>query len=372
MNIRTQALTVVMLMIPASVLGGSYSSKIPDLKTDHTLRSAPTYELDQIAIEESILARASRLTHEEQLREYLGRFPAADAPRRYSDEARVSRLFADPAVQAYYPEIRDEWFIGALRQWGGETLFGSLREYVQCKVMIARNLYLRDIEPSAESVRREYSRIQALRERYRDLGLFTERRVVFAASGERMQNNNEYVFARGPIRRWIENQAGTFSLLRSANGRSRSELTEEIRSSLVNGGSLTFIYDGHGRSDVFEFGGGYSSARLQGALASDTDSALQQARSAILILNACRSHTLARNLLAGLQKRSPRQPLPIVIVPEEFGQDFVKVVYHEPFLRHDLRLAAGNVARLGGLFHQARVNTSVYVPDENNLPVQIA
>ena len=371
MGPRIKTIILAMLLLPTTLVAQRYSSEIRSLPSvDPSLGHREGAGAESAAIEQGILARAAKRSHYDQLKDYLGTFPAANASRRPSDEERVGRLLQDPALEANYRRIPEEWFRGSLSRWGGRALFGTYREYLQCKVMISRNLYLRGLEPTAANVRQEYTRIQDLRRRYRDLGLFSQRRVVFAASGDRLKTSNEFVFASGPIQRRIQDQAATFSFLRSSGARSKAELTAELRRPEA-GEPLTFVYDGHGRNSVLDFGGGYSYNRIAEALLSTgADSAPRSP--AILILSACRSHTLSRKLLTKLKGSAAGHPTPIVVLPEEFGQEFVKGVHQEPFFRHDLRVAARTEAFLGSLFHEARINASVYVPDDDNVAAQIA
>ena len=153
---------------------------------------------------------------------------------------------------------------------------------------------------------------------------------------------------------------------------SRSSGKTILRKSATAVFPVTFIYDGHGRSTVLDFGGGYSFRRISDALIGVAPDHLRR-QPPILILSACKSHTLARKLLTEMKVRDGGPyHLPILITPEEFGQDVVKNIYQESFFRNDLRISAREEVRLSFLFRNARINASVYVPDVGNVAVQIS
>jgi hypothetical protein len=326
-------------------------------------------------VEESLISLTSSLSRDEQLALYLDGAPIPDGAR-LSLEARVRRLLGDPAVAAHFTSIRDEWFRGALTDWSeGAPLFRTARGLVECKVMIARNLYFRGLTPSAASVREEYERIQRLRNRYGEMEIFAERNVVFAASDDRTKGG-EAMFGRPPTVRWLGRRAESMIFLKKGEGNERpAETSARLADSLSTSENLTFVFEGHGRPNDLKFVGGLSPAEVAGPLMErpSRESSLWVSNPwSVVIVNACQAHTYSRALLDLLRRSFPGRQLPVVIVPVEYGDDLVKSVYNDAFFKSELRLSYGSDTHLGALFGAMKTATSVYVPDEDNVLTQIA
>lgn len=329
--------------------------------------------------EDRIFAEASHLTPHEQLALYLGdrRAPEGAHASRLSLKDRVRRLFDDPALAAHFTSIDDAWFRGALTEWPSRAtpLFRTTRELVECKVMVARNLFFRGSKPSAESVREEYERIERLRGRYGELEVFSRRNVVFAASDDRTKSGDA-MFGRPPTVRWLGRKAESMVFLRRGVDAEKAAHTRaRLAENLSTLESLTFVFEGHGRPREMKFIGALSPEEVVDSLVErpSRETSLYVSHPwSVVIVNACQAHTFSRALLDLFRSAHPSRQLPVVIVPVEFGDDLVKSVYNDNFLKRELRLSYGTDTHLGALFAAMAVATSVYVPDEDNVLTQIA
>ena len=316
-------------------------------------------------LEQQVIEQTAALSQEQQLAEYLGEQQSrASSSPRYFEGARVSRLQADPAIRAHFSTIRDSWFEGALTAWRPEMpLFDSMKELVQLKVMIARNLFFRNGSATPASIRAEYGRIQDLRKAYRDLHVFAGREVLYAASGDRQKigGQKEFLFGHAPTQARLRRQADRFTFYRPR----LSDDMKLLEDRLSSAPRLTLVFEGHGRDKALKLGGALSAEDLGKRL-----SERRQNSTPILVLDACQSHTFSRHLMEALGKQGMSSAMPVVITPEEYGQDFIKSVYADRFLSRDLRLGRGRV-QLGNLMDEAWITTSVYVPDPARVPAQI-
>ena len=320
---------------------------------------------DKDQAERRIIEEAAVLSTNRQLAIYLGEAQSRSSEaRRYSEEARVARLAADPALEAHFDAIRDEWFEGSLTEWRPEApLFGDLKELVQLKIMIARNLFFQGLAPNPEAVRAEYLRIQDLRDGFRNLPVFAGRDVIYVASKDRARIGGQldFLFGHSPTQARLRRQAQRFTFYRPSRSGDGKVLSEQ----LVTSAHPTLVFEGHGRDRALKIGGSLSVEDLSRRLSARRSQSL-----AILVLDACQSHTFSRHLLRRLREGRSSAALPVVITPEEYGQDFIKSVYSDRFLSRDLGLGRGAV-RLGRLMEDAWITTSVYVPAPGGHPAQI-
>lgn len=330
-------------------------------------RAAIGVEIDWDLREEQVLGGAARLSVEEQLASYLGPTPAAGG--RYSEKRRVRRLLEDPAIAQNFHQIRDPWFQGSLTEWTGDRLFTSVPAFIHFKVMISRNLYFRGLEVDAANVRREYERIRTVREGLRDLRLFADRQVVYAASNDLIREG-EYLFGRQPVQRRLAKTAAELVFLREGDASGA-----RLERALSPSSPVTLLFEGHGRPLALKFDGKQTpeslADRVAATIAARMSAAGASAAPFILILDSCQSHNFGRRLLEILRQNNPAMPMPIVITPEEYGQDFVKNAYSDRFLIQDLRIPYSSRNHLGALLEGFALVTSIYVPDGNNELTQI-
>ena len=305
-----------------------------------------------------VVERVSQLSARERVELYIGRPRLRDARKMPNLATRVRDFYADPAVRGF-DAMRAEWFAG----FQG-VVFTTPRELVQLQVMVARNLFFQDRPVDAGTVRAEIERIRRVRAELAGLELFAERNVVFAASYDTQRGSGREVFGRGVSRGRVERQAGTFQFLQpDAPGAERRTAMAQLQSSLSSAAPTTFFFEGHGRETALQFAGKLTSAELAELLAANDEQR-------IVISASCQGHGFARRVLDELRRKAPAQRLPVIVVPEEYGQDFVTDAFNDDFKRVELGLATGE-STLGKLMERANIATSVYVPDEQNRPMQI-
>lgn len=318
----------------------------------------PAVAVEPVATD-PVIARLATLSPDEELAVFLGSGAKLDG-RRYTPAARLARLVADPALATVYPRIDDRW----LAVPGTEALRGDTRGTVEIKVMVARNLYFRGREATAQSVRDEALRIVALRRRYQELAMFGDRQVLFAASDDEHRGGG-HVFGRLPTRQRLAQIAGRLDFLRPGES---PDLERRLSETLGSAERLTFLFEGHGRGDALKLDGALGPRQLARLLARRATAAGDA--TPILILDACQSHNFSRTLLAELERLAP-SVRPIIVTPEEYGQDFVKPGHGDPFLDRDLGISYRDRVTFGDLFVEPRTMASVYVPGDDGRPAQI-
>jgi hypothetical protein len=316
----------------------------------------------------------SQLSEKQQLRSYLGEVPNIEEmsrkdQKKVSTERRVRELSADPAIVQNFGQIDDSWFLEiAEAAPATEPLYRDLAELVQLKVMISRNLSFRSLVVTKDNVAGEYSRIIATRRQLGDLSVFGERRTLYLAD-EGYWKPNKPIFGSSKTLAGLLAQ-GTdlrFATDEVAGDADTAELAiSETRETPL----LTLVVGGHGKASSVDLGTGLESDELARAFIARSTTQGREALPAILIAMTCKGHDFAREILDTMHRLDPSARKPIVIVPAEYGQSFLKYP-SEVFLGHDLGLRSKQSSTLGGLFERAHVETSVYATDENNVPMQI-
>lgn len=336
------------------------------------VRDLSTYEQQQLAettradVPREIRERMARMSSEEQLREY---FDAGPTVRGRSRQTRnvysLDRFLSDPALRHHFEGIDVRWLdpASSLDLAGVESPRLLLWSLIELKVMVARNLYLRDHAPTEAAVRHEVREVLDTRRRFADLSLYAGRSVIYAASDDTLDDGRNH-FGRLANRAVMERDAARFHFFRGdeapASGVGFEELFRTER-------DLTFVFEGHGREKALKFDGKLTARRLARLLAERP----AHFPAAVVILDACRAHDFARHLFDELAELPDRGPLPVVVVPEEYGQSVLKDVFGGRFLRQELRAADGAGASVGSALRARSVRLSVYVPDAGDRPMQI-
>ncbi len=289
---------------------------------------------------------------------YLGSQRVEGASAK-SIESRVREFLDDPTLSDL-GLVESEWFAGYAK-----ILFDSPRELVELQVLVCRNLAFQKLRIDRRNVALEIRRIREVRRQLERVQLFQQRDVLFAASHDTLRGSKRPMFGRETTQRQLQRRAGDFVFLQpdapSQRGRQgHSELARALRSA----STTTLYFEGHGRPTAVQFDGKLSAKKLAAMLAE------AGAEMPIVIASSCQSHGFVRAVLAELQRIAPERRLPIMIVPEEFGQDFVTDAFNDSFKTRELGLSEGDDT-LGHLFATANVSTSVYVPDDENRPMQI-
>lgn len=311
----------------------------------------------------------AQMSFEERAELYLGEPRLRGAKPMVRKSARLREFLADDSLGGFR-ELPSSWFL----PFAGE-LFTSPRELVQLQVMVTRNLSFRGLPLDRQQVLREVTRIYETRSELAPTSLFSRREVVFAASHDELparrgrksrgSAKKRDMFGRSTTQRQVERQAGSFSFLQpDAPEQKRMNGHQALAAALDGRRELTFFFEGHGRAEVLQFDGKLSAKKLAHMLA---DAGVENA---IVIASACQAHGFVRLVMEELRRIAPEQRLPIMIVPEEYGQNFVTDAFNDDFKRNELGLATGDDT-LGHLFQNAHVATSVYVPSSDNLPMQV-
>lgn len=348
-------LTLCTLLLMTSV-----AADVPTTETPVTSLSSRTAH--------SLATSIDRMSTAEQLELYLGTVRSgkylSGSSKLRPAASRLRRLERDPAL-ARFAEIEARWIAEAA---GSGTLFETSRELVQAKVMIARNLHFQGVDPSALNVAREVEHILEQRRRFAQTSLFADRDVVFAASADRTRDRRKRnLFGRTVTQSQIERTGGRLTFLQSANGREKAGLRRQLSREVASGSApLTFVFEGHGRPEALKFGGSFGAADIAQMIAERSGNG----EPAILIASACDVHTLMRSVMKQLERLAPDAPRPIFVVPVEYGQQLVRPVFNDRFLSSEVGLAT-QTASLANLVARADLDTSVYVPDANNVVTQV-
>lgn len=310
-----------------------------------------------------LLARLGSMTPEQQLQLYFGSVPEADA-RRYGGKAYdFDRLRNDPAFAHHFPAIQDVWLL----EWAADAeALPFARRWIEVKVMVARNLYFRRLEPTLENVREEVARIRKIRRRYGDLPIFGDRTVVFEASPQAMDDGRR-AFGRSATLRFLADQSHRLILqqgrLRRAK-RGEKSLSDVLRQEP----RVTFVFEGHGNSKALNGRRRLSARRLAAVFAGRP----AHYPPPIVILEACYAHDFARRLASSLRRRGAKV-MPIFIVPDEMGQALIKQVFSAGFLRFDVG-SANDLSKeltLSTVLGSTAPRMTVYFPDSDHVLRQI-
>jgi hypothetical protein len=297
------------------------------------------------AAEDLQLRRLAAMSADDQVLLYL---PSREGMRgqdggAFDPKDQLRRFRRDPGL-ARFAEVELAWVAEA----GGP--FVSAEAMVEARVIVTRALAARRLEPSREHVALVWSELAAERERLSERRLFAGRHVVLAAGKDDLGTGA--TFGKESTVAALHRQApASLAVLRSGQRNAAGELAREIG----RPGELTLLLETHGRPGALEFGG---------ALGADELAAMFAARpadsQAIVIFNTCFGHDFARAFAARLQKRG--LPMPILIVPEEFGQATLIGRQENDFTRGELGLGRADASSFSGLWPGLRRATAVYAP----------
>lgn len=291
------------------------------------------------------LRRLASMSKDEQVLLYL---PSRDGMRgqdggAFDPAGQLRRFRRDPGL-ALFDQVDLAW----ISEIAGP--FVSAEALVEAKVIVTRALAARRLAPRHENVAQVWTELSAERARLAEQRLFSGRHVVFAAgqddrgSGSIFGKENTVAALRGQGPAKLE-------VLRSGERSATAALAKAI----AEAGELTLLLETHGRPDALQFGGALGADELAAMFAA------RPARSqAIVIINACFGHDFARAFAARLQKRG--LPVPILIVPEEFGQATLIGRQENEFTRGELGLGSPDASTLSGLWPGLQRATAVYAP----------
>ncbi|MDA8018593.1 MAG: hypothetical protein MPN21_14225 [Thermoanaerobaculia bacterium] len=315
--------------------------------------------------------QVDRMPIDEQLEEYFGARPATDrrgVVRGGSGAYSLTRLQRDPAIRRHFEAIEASWLLRSNGSVPATEHPGNplARDLVETKVIVARNLFLRGVgEISAGTVTAEMDRLRSNRRRLAATPLFRGRTVVYAASADRLSDGRP-TFGGLADRVAVERDAERFYFFRGDERQSPAGEAASLENLLRSRARLTFVFEGHGRDKALKLDRSLRVGRLASLLASRP----AHLPSPILILDACRAHDFARNLLAELARRGTDAAPPVIIVPDEYGQNLIKDVFGGRFLRRDLE-AGDPASTIGTALQSQSRRLSVYAPDDHDVPMQI-
>lgn len=260
----------------------------------------------------------------------------------FERDGQLRRFRRDPAL-ARYDAVEAAW----VAEVAGPFL--SAAALIEAKVILTRGLAVRGLVPSRENVALVWSELAAERARLAGQALFGGRRVVYAAGKD--ESPDSPTFGKASTLAALRSQGpASLQLLRSGERGGAAALARAIAAA----GELTLVLETHGRPDAVEFGGTLGAEELAEMFA-----ARPAASPAIVIVNACFGHDFARAFAARLQRRG--LPLPILIVPEEFGQATIIGRQENDFTR-ELGIGGREVSTLAGLWLGKHPDTAVYAP----------
>jgi len=298
------------------------------------------------AAQENVLRRLAPLTLLDEVKLYLpsreGMRDTAAGSAAFDRDGQVRRFLRDRSLRSL-GQLENAWIAAAAGP------FASAEALVEAKVLTARNLDRAGLAPSEQNVLRVWRELEAARGTLAGLQLFAGRQVVFAAGQD--GRGEGPTFGKPSTLAAIAAQApASLELLRSGAGASAG-----LARAIAAAGPLTLVLESHGRADAIQFAGKLGAAELAAMFA-----ARRSAEPAIVIVNACFGHDFARAFADQLTRLGVE--LPVLIVPEEFGQATVIGRQESTFTRDELGLGRSEATRLGQLWAGLHRETAVYAP----------
>lgn len=312
--------------------------------------------------------RLDEMPADVQLEKYFGAKKASTrtssvrgASRAYS----LSRMTGDPALRLHFDAIEASWLVQGPSAPPRPVAASATASLVEAKVIVSRNLFLRGGEATQGSVVDELTRLSRARDRLAGTSLFRGRTVIYAASDDRMRDGR-HQFGRLANQSVLRRDADRFYFFRGDEAEGPAGADADLEELLRREERVTFVFEGHGRDDALKLGRALKARRLASILSSRP----AHLPSAIVILDACRSHDFARNVLEEMRRLGSGARLPVMIVPDEYGQSLLKDVFGGEFLRQELAAGADGPT-IGTALQSRSRRLSVYAPDDRGVPMQI-
>lgn len=312
------------------------------LRAEQTSRT-----LDEL--ESRVMARASRMSRDQQAQEILpsrvGMFDQPGGRRAFAPDAQRQRLLRDDAIEGF-EKIDSAWLTAS-----SEAPILSVERLVEARLLVARNLHFAGAPTQAETVFRELAALDHQRAALKDQMVFTGRQVVLVA-GDNDAEEKDCFGKEATRQNLLAKDPSSLLVVRSEDQGSKKRLAKAIAET----SDLTLVFDSHGREDSLKFAGGLKATELAAMLAGR-----KVPGNVIVIVSACFGHDYSRRVLEALRREGA--PLPVFIVPEEFGQVTLTGSQENRFLAADLGLSQRSErTTLGDLFGRAALATSVYAP----------
>lgn len=302
---------------------------------------------------------------------------------------RFDRLKIDPSFPLF-EKVHELGVSGV----GFEKEIQSDRGKIQLEVMIARNMHQQGIDAdnvTQADIQKAEKEIQDMREDYKSIEFFSGRDVEVFADYEVGPHGDQH-FGKDRFVQDVQSQGGDVSRYRPING--SAEKAQELKSNMLDvlgspdKASKTFVFDMHGE----EGGGGlmlnagvYISAQeMFDAYIQRWEGGADTQQEDIFILNACFSHRMIMSdfypMINEYNKTHEIQiPTPIFVFGAEYFQygvlDFDSP-YGSYLYENTLDLKSSENTTIQNIIeneaHQKHSNPSLYVPNPQNIPVQIA
>lgn len=302
---------------------------------------------------------------------------------------RFDRLKTDPSM-LLFEKIHEVGLSGV----GFENEIQSDRGKTQLELMVARNMYQEGITSeniTQEDIQNAEQEILDMRNSYKNIELFAGRGVEIFADYE-INSNGEFVFGKDGLVQKIESQGASVSRYRPLDDSrdSAQELKSDILTSLgsPDSSAKTFVFDMHGEEGgggvLLKKGVSISAQELFDAYIQRWEGGAPSGQKDIFILNACFSHRMIMEdfypLIEEYNRSQKAQiPTPIFIFGSEYFQYGVVDVdspYGSNLYEHTLDLKGDGKTKIKNIIEnessQKETNPSLYVPNEKNIPVQIA
>ncbi len=224
-------------------------------------------------------------------------------------------------LQAFEEMIEDEEILP----------FQSSREKEELMLHMGRNFFFENNkkQPSINDLKDAVLSYFETRHQYKKKPLFQNRDIIFFAGNEKYKN--EFRFAAPQTQNALSRQGKSYTLLRFEDTKTTQNL-DSIQQSIINAPpGTTFLFAGHGsrNESAIILGDGLcltieflTHTFLKRFENLDTADELEDNPDILLFLN-CFNHSTYRKLIAELQKKSQSPlPLPIGIIPSEYGQSY--------------------------------------------------
>ncbi len=330
-------------------------------------------------------------------------------------EADVLEFAKDPAL-ILVSAVKEEWIDWHLAKMvpDEKPSVPSERWKASVRSMIARNLYFQKLDITETTVRAEFKRIMLERKRYGSIPLFKNRNTIFAAHSElisdtsfwlrpifRYMSGGKYTFGKKRTLLELEKQKGSGTLRFSRPEKNKESLLANKKAILDRFRNseppTTFVFAGHGSPEGLYLDQGENIKDLKGDEIRITAKELAEvirerseqyphmtnnaSRKDIIVLLACYNATFIRNVYAELKGATH----PIMLGSAEYNQmGIVKPMseFESDFMEKTLNLGGENawqhekgVTTIDDVFvheFESETNPSLYIPDDQGNPMQIA
>ncbi len=267
--------------------------------------------------------------------------------------------------------------------------------------LIAENLFHKGITQNIDDTIIEecIQDFLQFRHKYEDMTLFEDRNVLLIASNEERleedergedQHTGEFRFGQEKTIKMMKKQADDFDILRPAD-LSMKTAKEELKQKIINAPkNTTFVFAGHGgtwKNGSISFGEYKESKKIDWFIF-DTDEMvdafveryqkhnnISKDNPDIIIFSSCYNNNIYHRFIEILKQKMPNAPLPIGVLPAEFGQVLIDTdtqYDHDIFLNLEKKYGEKHDIKLKDIFDiefdpHTPDNPSIYIPHQGNI-----